>query len=117
VFFMQADTRRAIAYIAGRAISGKTASSVYDYGEGGHHSFSGSVSAAAANVYDSSCHVGGKLGSLYHYGHGSHLQLTLKDQSFTGYDYDDASHFSGDVRGSSVTVYDYATGTHHQYSL
>jgi hypothetical protein len=119
VFCMKADTRRAIAYIAGRAISGKTTSSVYDYGEGGHHSFSGAVSAVAANVYDygSSCHVGGTLGSLYHYGHGSHLQLTLKGKSFTGYDYDDASHFSGDVRGSSVTVYDYATGTHHQYSL
>jgi hypothetical protein len=113
VFYMKADTRRAVAYIAGRAISGKTASSVYDYGEGGHHSFSGDVSAVAANVYDygSSCHVGGQLGSLYHYGHGSHLQLTLKGKSFTGYDYDDASDFSGDVHGSSVTVYDYPTGT------
>jgi hypothetical protein len=116
---MKSDTRRAVAYIAGRAISGKTVSSVYDYAEGGHHNFSGTVSSDSANVYDydSSCHIGGRLGSLYHYGHCSHLQLKLKGATFDGFDYDESQHFTGTVHGSSVTLFDYGTGTHYNYSL
>ena len=116
---MKSDTRRAVAYIVGRAVSGKSSSSVYDFQEGGHHNFSGNVSAVAANVYDydSSCHIGGQLTSLYHYGHGAHVQIKLNGTRFAGFDYDEAQHFSGDVRGSAVTLFDHATGTHYHYSL
>jgi hypothetical protein len=117
--FMKSDTRRAVAYIAGRVISGKAASSVYDYAEGRHQSFSGTVSSDAANVYDyaSACHIGGRLGSLFHYGHSAQVQLRLTGTRFDGFDYDESRHFSGDVRGSSITLFDYATSTHYRYSL
>jgi hypothetical protein len=116
---MQPDTRRAVAYIAGRAISGKQSSAIYDFEESGYFNFSGTVSASEANVYDydSSCHIGGKLASLYHYGHANHLQLELKGKQFSGFDYDEASHFNGTVNGSSVSLYDYASSQYHNYSL
>jgi len=60
---MDAGPRRAIAYIAGRAVSGQNASSVYDYDASAHFHFSGTVSASAANVFDNEInrHISGSF--------------------------------------------------------
>jgi hypothetical protein len=111
---MKADTRRAVAYIAARAITGADASSVYDFDAGKHTLFSGDVAAHEVSVYDfdAKCHIGGELSSLYHFGHKKHIQLTLEGTSFSGFDFDDSRHFSGDVNGSSISLYDHATSKH-----
>lgn len=41
---MEIHTRRAIAYIAGRLLSGSTSAHIYDYGESTYTSFAGNVS-------------------------------------------------------------------------
>jgi hypothetical protein len=116
---VEAGTRRTIAYVAGRAISGRQSSSVYDYDASGHFNFTGTVSADRANVYDFArgCHVSGTLTSLYDYGTGASVQLHVNGQRFSGYDYSSGSHFSGRVAGQSVSLYDYETGSPYSYSV
>jgi hypothetical protein len=116
---MQPHTRRAVAFIAGRAISGSDASAVYDYSESRYVFFSGDVSAGNVNVYDheENCHVGGSLPSLYHYGNGQHIQLDVSGTQFNGFDYGSGQHFSGTVNGQAVSVYDYEHGQYSNYSV
>jgi hypothetical protein len=116
---MNEPTRRAVAYIAARLVSGKTASAVYDYGVSRYFHFSGDVRAGTVNVYDhdQACHIGGTLPSLYHYGNKKHLNLEIKGSQFSGYDYDSGKHFSGSISGSAVSLYDYQTGRYYNFSI
>lgn len=116
---MESHTRRAIAYIAGRLISGKPSSSVYDYTEGGHVSFSGTVSQSSISVfdYDQSCYVSGSGTNLYHYGDSHYITLNADGSKFSGFDYGTSSYFAGTVSGGSVSVYDYGTSSYYQYSM
>lgn len=116
---MQAHTRRAIAYIAGRLISSSRASAVYDYSESRYVNFSGDVSFQNVNVYDydQRCYVSGSLGSLYHYGNRSYVQLDVNGTNFRGYDYDTRNNLSGNVSGSAVSLYDYGTSAYFNYSV
>jgi hypothetical protein len=112
-------TRRAVAYIAGRLVSGKKGSSIYDYGERRHVNMSGNLtgSSISAYDYDQRCYISGSRTSLYHYGNGAHLTLVLNAAAFSGYDYDSKKHFSGNVSGKTVSLYDYQTATHYSYSI
>ena len=114
---MQDHTRRAVAYIAGRMISGQDATAVYDYTASSHFHLSGTVSGSNVNVYDfgQSCHVGGSPSSLYHYGNGGHIQLRVNGSNFSGYDYATSSHFSGSVKGRAISIYDYGQSRYFQY--
>lgn len=49
---MTENLRRAVTYIAGRLVSGKSASAVYDYVAGRHFQLSGDISSSHVNVYD-----------------------------------------------------------------
>ncbi|MHA7635039.1 hypothetical protein [Corallococcus sp. M7] len=116
---MNQPTRRAVAYIAIRLISGRHASAVYDYSEGRHFHFSGDTGADNVNVYDHDqhCHIGGAPSSLYHFGNKNHLELKIEGQQFSGYDYDSRKHFSGSVNGNSVSLYDYDSGKYYNFSI
>ena|SRR5438046_946256 len=121
---MDARTRRAVAYIAGRLTSQRAASAIYDYETARYTNFSGSISPSNISVYDfdCGCHISGtrKNGhlSLYHYGSAGHIDLEVRPGgSFLGYDYASGSHFNGTVKGKRVSLYDYSSGTYFNYSL
>lgn len=120
---MKDDVASLVAFVAARLITGKNASSIYDYGRGGYHSISGNVSSSTVNVYDyeAASHFGGSGSSndlsLYHYGHGHHVSLKVRGKQFEGYDYGSSCHFSGTVSGTSISLYDYGTGSYRNYSI
>lgn len=120
---MKPYVRAAVAYVAGRAISRRGSSSVYDYSASGHRSISGSVTEGGVSVYDHTecCHFSGSgNGSsyrLYHYGESAHVSLSINGESFSGYDYGTSSHFSWRVSGASVSLYDYSDSRHYSYSV
>ncbi len=116
---MESHTRRAVAYIAGRLISGKSSSSVYDYSEGEYCNFSGTVSEGGVSVFDygQSCYVSGSGTNLFHYGDGHYITLSPDGGKFSGFDYGTSSHFTGTVIGGSVSLYDYGTSSYYQYSV
>jgi hypothetical protein len=116
---MSGGMRRAIAYISGRAISGRAASAVYDYGTSGFFNFSGDVSADRVQTYDyeRGCYVGGSLSALFDYSTNTYVLLTIRGEEFDGYDYASGARFIGRLTGQSVSIYDYETGRHHAYSI
>jgi len=121
---MAPNVRAAIAYTAGRLLTGSQQPSVYDYSTSQHRNMSGDVGSNNVNVYDyeSSCHMtgdgsGGKF-SLYHYGVNNHISLEVKAPGhFEGYDYASGRHFNGTVNGNNVSFYDYEDGQYYNYSL
>jgi hypothetical protein len=121
---VNAATRRAIAYIGGRAASKHTSSSLFDYSTGKYFSFSGSVSETGVSIYDfeaqsqiSGSRRGNKI-SLFDYGVGSHIDLRLdRSGKISGYDYASGSHFSGTVTGRAISLYDYGSGQYYQYGI
>lgn len=116
---MKDYTRAAIAYIAGRIISGTNSSSIYDYSKSTYINISGSIERNTVNVYDysQSCHISGTYNSLYHYGDSHYINLNINGNQFDGYDYGHACHFSGNVSGNSISLYDYGTSSNYRYSL
>jgi|SRR3989344_2615245 len=116
---MKHHTRRAVAYIAGRAISGKSSGAVFDFSASQHYYFGGNVHQSQVAVFDytQSCHITGTLTSLFHYGDSHHISLTINGSQFNGFDYGESCHFSGNVNGNSISVFDYGTSQHYNYSI
>lgn len=113
------ETRRAVAYIAARLVSGEDRSAVFDYSDGRYFNLSGQVSANKVQIYDyeQSAHIGGTPPSLFHYGNAAHLRLTVHGTSFKGFDYASSDHFTGEVSGRAVSLFDYGTGTYYNYMI
>ena len=120
---MKTHVRAVVAYAAGRLISGRTASSIYDYSQNGHRMIDGTVGPNSVNVFDykQACHFGGSGSGnsfdLFHYGESCHISLVVKGSHFEGFDYGSSSHYSGDVNGTSISVYDYGESMHFSYLL
>jgi hypothetical protein len=115
---MQSEARRSVAYIAGRLISGRQGSSIYDYSGTGYTHFSGTVGNNVA-IYDhsASAHISGSSKQFYHHGLSAQISLTINGKNFSGYDYGSSTHFSGSVSQSNITLYDYGESKHFQYLL
>lgn len=120
---LKPHSRAVMAFIAGRLISGRNSSSVYDYGASAYRNIGGEVSPERVRVYDyvRSCHIGGDFdGSkfqLYDYGDSAHINLEIDGDQFKGYDFGTSSHFSGKVNGNSVSLYDYGSSSYFNYSV
>ena len=120
---MTPSVRACVAYVAGRLISGRTASSIYDCSACGHVSISGDVDDRKVSVYDyeHGCAFSGSGNrrefSLYHYGDRHQVSLKIDGDQFTGYDHGSMHPFEGGVSGGSITLYDSESGAYHSYSL
>lgn len=116
---MDDGTRADIAYIAGRLISRRQASSVFDYTKAKYVIISGTVNDNNISIFDHnrSCHIAGNVSSLFDYGRGAHLSLTINGQNFSGFDYSGGGHFAGTVNGTSITIFDYANSKNYIYSI
>lgn len=116
---MRSYTRRSVAYIGGRIISGRSSSSIYDYSVGRYTNMSGRVADGRVAVYDydQKNHISGSYSSLYHYGNNAFISLNISGNNFSGYDYDSGSHFSGHVTGNSISLYDYGAGSYFNYTI
>jgi hypothetical protein len=120
---MEKFVRAAVAYVAGRLISGKESSSIYDFSEKDYTSLGGPVSPASVNVFDytHACYIsGGGNGQtlkLFHCGVNNYISLTLRGDSFAGYDYGSGSHFSGMVRRFRIRLYDSGSNAYFSYSI
>lgn len=115
---MKHHTRRAIAYIAGKAISKQSANSIYDYTNSSHFHFSGNVDESVSVYdYEQSCHISGSLSSFFHYGNGGYISININGNSFSGFDYNESTHFSGNVNGSNISLFDYGASQYFNFSL
>lgn len=121
---MNPGTRRSVAYVAARIITGKTSGSVYDDSAGGHASMSATITPSGVQAYDHrrganfSGSVQGSRCSLYDYGEGAHVSLEINGSKFSGYDYGTGCHFNGTVQPSgSVSLYDYGAGSYFSFSI
>ena len=109
---MQADCRRAIAYIAARLSLGRDVGEIYDPGTGAGHIYSGEFGQHAIRVYDyvRSCQLVGCRGALYDSAMRTPIQLCVTGHEFYGYDYACHRRFAGYVTESSVSFFDAAEG-------
>jgi hypothetical protein len=118
-----AGTKACIAYVAGRLVSGKLTSSVYDFSQSKHVLISGTVNGQNIAIYDHdrACHFGGSGNgtalSLYDYGRSSHISLQIQGNQFSGYDHGAGTHYSGTVSGNSVRIYDHGLAGYTNYNF
>lgn len=108
---MKEEIRRAIAVNAAARINGKDPAGVYSYARGKH------TTMTPQYDYEAGAHIGGSGSSLYHYGVGCHINLTIKGSKFEGFDYGDGHHFNGTVKGNSIQIYDYGERKYFNYTV
>jgi len=122
---MDTETRRRVAYIAGRLARSSTASSIYDYQVSQHFPMSGDITQSNIAVFDytSSSHMsasgtGNGRFSLFDYATSQHVDFNYKSGTFEGFDYATSTHFNGKASSNGdVNMYDYSTGQYYSYSM
>jgi hypothetical protein len=115
---MPPDVRRAIAFVAGRLISSRPASAIYDFSYPGYTYLTGTI-GSSISIYDHGrrSHLTGSPTSFYDHATKGHVSLTLTGRSFTGYSFATAEHFQGTISQANVTLYDHMEHKHFHYLL
>jgi len=119
---MRDYTRRAVAYIVGRLVSGKEVFAIYDYFASRNFQFTGKVTLSTISVYDpeQKCSLNGsEKAGLYiiHRDDERYIEFTVKEDRFQGYDFETHESFSGTVRGNLISVHDPEHSRLFDYSL
>ena len=116
---MKPHVRRAIAFIAGRLITGRASSGIFDYTAGTHIPITGTVTETNISIYDHDqrAHVGGSLRNIHFYGDGCAAQISIHGNNFDGYDFCGSGHFIGHAQGNVIWVYDYASSAYFSYII
>jgi stress-induced morphogen len=120
---MQAGQRAAIAYIAGRLVTGVDARSVFDRAARETKRYSGAVSEHQVDIFDyqRQHHVAGDVigdtVELYDYASDTHLLCRLAGNQFMGLDQASRHRYAGWVQGSRISLYDAETRARYDYDL
>ncbi len=120
---MEMKKRRAVSYIAGRLISGKTSGAVYDYLTASSYRLYGDVTPEFIQVYDEDRYGyirGGRTPAglaLFDGPTRQNIQLKISDNDFYGYDYESSSYFSGEVNQSSINFFDFQYSRNYRYAI
>lgn len=116
---MKSHVRVAAVAAASAHANTQIVSAVYDHSRGVNISVSASVTGDTISAYDyeSGCHFGGTMPTLYHYGVGSHFTLNASPGGiYNGYDFDTGQHFRISVSGKTVQCYDFGEAAYFTYS-
>lgn len=116
---MKLNVRAAVAAAALAHSTGRSISSIYDYGAGGYRMIDARFSGTRLDAYDhtSGCHFDGSLPDLYHYGQSAHVEFKVGSSGrYEGYDYGASCFWEATVRGNSVELYDYGASSYFSYS-
>jgi len=120
---MEAHLRAALAYIAGRLVSGKNSSAVYDHSRSRQILMNGTAKGRLVAIFDHDrrCHISGSGNgfqySLYHHGENRLISLTLQGSVIGGHDYGRSASFTGTVEDNSISLFEPATCRQFSYSL
>lgn len=120
---MKNEVRAAVAYVAGRLVSGKESSSVFGFADKEYTALGGVLSPASVNVFDYThgCHFSGggdgRTFVLLHSGVNNHVSLSVQGDRFSGYDHDSGRPFSGMVRRYLIRIYDPELNRVFSYSI
>ncbi len=120
---MKPNVRTCIAYIAGCLLTKKTFVKVLDQSRNNTIEMTGGFERDNIDVLEhgsGSKILGlaiGRDASFTHYGENITITLTLKGDSFTGFDGGSNKGFNGTLMGRSVKLYDYDDAKHYYYSL
>jgi hypothetical protein len=108
-----------LALIVASLVRKKQFTSVYDMQSGGYGFYSGQATEQKVSIFDfkNSCFITGNARQLYNFGTSSHINLSVKGSSFTGFDYESGSHFNGSVAGNTVTMYDFSNSQYTRYQV
>ena len=120
---MNIQKRRAVAYIAGRLISGTPSGAVYDYATAAHYKIYGDVSPDYIQVYDEDRYgyIRGNATpaglSLFDHPTRQNIRMRISGDDFYGFDDESSSYFSGEASKSSVSLFDYQAGKNYRYAI
>jgi len=111
---MKEEIRRAVAFAVLAAEEGTTDCDIYSYDADRRSKFTGNGSDF--HDLDSGAHIRRHGPDLYHYGLWQHVQLTVNEESFSGYDHGSNCHFEGVVNGATVQLYDHGESRYFEYA-
>lgn len=120
---MNAGVRACIAYAAGRGVSGREFSGVYDYSQSKQLAITGSVTPDHIDICDETgrCHLTGDSNgsrySLFYTGDPQPFTLEIRNNSFRGCDHGSSFHFTGKVQPDSVNLYDCQNGLSFRFGI
>jgi len=120
---MKPNVRTCIAYIAGCLLTKKAFTKVLDQSINNTIEMTGGFERDNIDVLEKASGskiVGMAIGSdasFTHYGENVTITLTLKGDSFAGFDGGSNKSFTGSLVARSVKLYDYDDAKHYYYSL
>ena len=120
---MQPKLRTTIAFIAGRVITGRELSSIYDHLQGKSVQFESTFSPNYISVFnaDRGCYTAGPMEGgildLYDYGHQHLIDLQISGRTFKGWDDLASCGFSGEVNGEEISFLDDGEGQAFTFSF
>jgi hypothetical protein len=120
---MLPHVRLAVAYIAGRLVSGIASCNVFDHLRPGSVGMSGQCSSAKVHVFDyeNSCFIEGRLlgtgYQLFHHGERCHVQMNVNGNMFEGFDFGSSRAFNGKMEGRTVALFDKDFGEWFYYTI
>jgi len=114
---MKHQKRIAIAFIVGKMMVEKAATSVYDYQTSAYLNFSGEVSPLNIYDYGRGNYLTGELESIYDYATGQYINLKLENDAFSGYDYETGTYFNVTIKDGTITFYDYEDSSYYSFTV